>query len=188
MDKKLPLKSTEIKNPLIKGFLENEMNRELYKKAIYDFTEENKRLVEDAFAEYYEIVRRTAYFSSMIKFMGIDFDKKLRKLNNRFMLTLDQPLKTETNEGSTMKDMLIDSAAPSLYEGDDTLSSKISDKKLCEALERLTQKQAIVLEMIYVKELSNKEIADIFQTSPQNISNTHKKALKKLKTLMEGDL
>ena len=38
--------------------------------------------------------------------------------------------------------------------------------------------------MIYVKELSIKEIAHTLQTTPQNISNLHRKALNKLKTTL----
>jgi RNA polymerase sigma factor (sigma-70 family) len=177
----------EMRNPLIKGFLEDEKNRELYEKAILESSEENKRVVEEAFAKYYEEIRRTAYFSNMIKFIGIDFDKKIRKHNNRFPLTIDQPLLVESDEIATMKDMIVDPTGPYLYEGEETLKSQITDKKLYKALEVLTEKQVHILNMKFVQKLSNVEIAKIVQSTPQNVSNILKKSLKKLKTQMDGD-
>lgn len=56
----------------------------------------------------------------------------------------------------------------------------IEDVQLLKSLQKLTVKQLQILEMIYVKELSIKEIAQILKTTPQNISNHHRKALNKL--------
>jgi len=47
-------------------------------------------------------------------------------------------------------------------------------------LKSLTDKQLQILEMIYVKDYSIKAIAETLQTTPQNISNLHRKALKNL--------
>jgi RNA polymerase sigma factor (sigma-70 family) len=176
----------EMRNPLIKGFLEDENNFNLFKQAIMNFTEENKKLVEEAFAEYYEDIRKISYFSNMIKFLSIDFDKKIRKLNNRFLLTLDQPLRMESDESVTMKDIIVDSSVPTFNGGSESLKSQISDEKLYQALDILTKKQFLILELIYVRKLSNIEVAEIVQSTPQNVSNLHKKALKKLKNHMKG--
>ncbi|WP_404803607.1 RNA polymerase sigma factor [Lysinibacillus sp. S1] len=47
-------------------------------------------------------------------------------------------------------------------------------------MQKLTDKQLQILEMIYVKDYSIKVIAETLKTTPQNISNLHRKALKKL--------
>lgn len=177
----------EAKNPLIKGFLEDEENRRLYGNALIAPTEENKRLVEESFSKYYEKVRQISYFSSMIKFVGIDYNKKICKLNNRYLLILDQPLQSDTDETTSIKDMIADPKAPYFYEGEQTLKSQITNKRLFKALDVLTDRQKEVLQMKYVQKLSNIEIAAILNSTPQNVSNTLKKALKKLKNQMKMD-
>lgn len=177
----------KLTNPLVKGFLEDEYNFNLFKQAIMNFTERNKNLVGEAFTEYYEQVRKISYFSNMIRFFSIDFDKKTRKLNNRFLLTLDQPLRSESDYSMTVKDMIADPSIRSFYDGDESLKSQISDGTLYQALEILTKKQSFVLELIYARELSNIEVAEIIQSTPQNVSSIHKRALHKLKIHMDGD-
>lgn len=64
--------------------------------------------------------------------------------------------------------------------GEEGLLEKIENEQLFKGLQKLTDKQLQILEMIYVKDYSIKVIAETFQTTPQNISNLHRKALKKL--------
>ncbi|NNV00968.1 hypothetical protein ETC02_17585 [Geobacillus sp. DSP4a] len=52
------------------------------------------------------VVKSLKYISNLIRFFSIDFDKKIRKLNQRFLLTLDQPLAEDNNV--SMKDLLMD--------------------------------------------------------------------------------
>ena len=52
------------------------------------------------------MVKSLKYISNLIRFFSIDFDKKIRKLNQRFLLTLDQPLAEDNNV--SMKDLLMD--------------------------------------------------------------------------------
>ncbi|NRG29779.1 sigma-70 family RNA polymerase sigma factor [Bacillus circulans] len=170
---------------MVKGFLEKEENRKLYAKALVEPTEENKKLVEEAFSQYYDEIRKLSYFSNMIKFMSIDYDKRVRKYSNRFSLTLDQPLQTDNGETTLMKDIIPDPSPSNLYEGEETLTSQIANDNLKNALENLTEKQIAIIEMKYVKLLSNIEIAKIINSTPQNVSNILNKTLKKLKKQMK---
>lgn len=55
------------------------------------------------------------------------------------------------------------------------LFDHIENEQLAESLKILTKKQVKILEMIYLKEISN-----LLETTPQNISNHYRKALLKL--------
>lgn len=165
------------KEPLIAGFLKDNRHYELYEKAILNPTIENKNKVEEIFKLYYEKVRMDAYIFNLIKYYAIDFDKKIKKLNNRYLLSLDKP---------TIKDEklnLIDSIGNSIQFTNEckTLRDEITDEIIIRALNSLTDYQYKILDLIYVKNLTQKEIAALVNSSPQNISNIHKKALRKLK-------
>ncbi|MGJ3221782.1 sigma-70 family RNA polymerase sigma factor [Geobacillus sp. CAMR5420] len=62
-----------------------------------------------------------------------------------------------------------------------SLKDQIENERLYRALDVLTQKQVLILEMIYVNNLTLREIANILDSTPQNVSNLHRKALEKLK-------
>jgi len=167
-----------LENPIIKSFLENEENYELLIKALEYPTDSNKKLVDKAFSIHYRQIKKIKYINNLIHYFSIDYDRKIRKLNHRFLLTLDQPL--EEGSDSTMKDVLIDNGNEEGYYGKSSLKEQIENEKLYKALDILTQKQTLILDMLYVKQLTLNEISNILGTTPQNISNQHKKALKKL--------
>lgn len=174
-------------NPLINGFLENDEYFALFEKAILVPSEENKNKVEEVFKSYYEKIRINAYFNNLIKYYAIDFDKKVRKINHRFALTLDKPVGAEETEIGTLKDFLTGNMVVEETENDDkTLREEISNEILYKALEVLTETQYKVLDLIYVKNLTKKEVANLVNSSPQNVSNIHSKAIKKLKNSIVG--
>ncbi|KYD20096.1 sigma-70 family RNA polymerase sigma factor [Saccharococcus caldoxylosilyticus] len=168
-----------LENPIVKGFLANKNNYELVVKAIIEPNKTNREKVDQAFTEHYKKIKKIKYINNLIRFFSIDFDKKIRKLNQRFLLTLDQPL-TEDNS-LTMKDLLIDTNTSVNVIEQRSLKDQIENERLYQALDVLTQKQVLILEMIYVNNLSLREIANILDSTPQNVSNLHKRALKKLK-------
>ena len=165
-------------NPIIKGFLANKNNYELVVKAIKEPTKANRDRVDESFMKHYNQVKKIKYINNLIRFVSIDYDKKIRRLNQRFLLTLDQPI--TDHHLQTMKDFIIDDN----IDLDDieklSLKNQIQNEQLYKSLDVLTQKQVLILEMIYVNNLSLREIAKVLGSTPQNISNIHKKALKKL--------
>ncbi|MED1865861.1 sigma-70 family RNA polymerase sigma factor [Fictibacillus nanhaiensis] len=64
------------------------------------------------------------------------------------------------------------------------LSKIIENERLFQAINLLTSKQQKVLDLIYVQGFNNKEVADLFKETPQNISNIHKQAIKKIKKIL----
>ncbi|QSB10820.1 sigma-70 family RNA polymerase sigma factor [Lysinibacillus fusiformis] len=170
----------QVNNPIIKSFLSDSQNLYLVQKAILYPTDLNKKLVDESFQSHYINVRKIKYVSNLIYFFSLDFDKKRRRLQNRSLLILDKGLSEEGE--TTLKELIEDTRNENgldhLIGGG--LLDNIEDVQLLKSLQKLTVKQLQILEMIYVKELSIKEIAQLLQTTPQNISNHHRKALNKL--------
>ncbi|WP_071392966.1 sigma factor-like helix-turn-helix DNA-binding protein [Bacillus tuaregi] len=107
----------------------------------------------------------------MIYFYSIDFDKKLRKNRERNLLIIDY-LPEKGNSDNNIPISI------------GSLKEQIENSALYLALDELSNKQVKILELFYVYNFTNKEIADYFHDSPQNTSNLHKKALKKLKSAL----
>ncbi|MGA3677961.1 sigma-70 family RNA polymerase sigma factor [Lysinibacillus agricola] len=170
----------QVNNPIIKSFLSDSENLYLVQKAILYPTDSNKKLVDESFQSHYINVRKIKYVSNLIYFFSLDFDKKRRKLQKHTLLILDKGISEEG--GTTAKELIEDESNEKelnhiVGEG---LLDNIEDEQLLKSLQKLTVKQLQILEMIYVKDLTTKEIAQKLRTTPQNISNLHRKALNKL--------
>lgn len=170
----------QVNNPIIKSFLSDSENLYLVQKAILYPTDSNKKLVDESFQSHYINVRKIKYVSNLIYFFSLDFDKKRRKLQKHTLLILDKGLSEEG--GTTAKEQIEDASNEKELENivGEGLLDNIEDEQLLKSLQKLTVKQLQVLEMIYVKDLTTKEIAQKLRTTPQNISNLHRKALNKL--------
>jgi len=170
----------QVNNPIIKSFLSDSKNLYLVQKAILYPTDINKKLVDESFQSHYINVRKIKYVSNLIYFFSLDFDKKRRKLQNRTFLILDKGLLEEG--GTTAIEQIEDASNKKELDNivGEGLLDNIEDEQLVKSLQKLTVRQLQILEMIYVIELSIKEIAQALQTTPQNISNLHRKALNKL--------
>ncbi|WP_223556567.1 sigma-70 family RNA polymerase sigma factor [Lysinibacillus sphaericus] len=170
----------QVNNPIIKSFLSDSENLYLVQKAILYPTDSNKKLVDESFQSHFINVRKIKYVSNLIYFFSLDFDKKRRKLQKHTLLILDKGLSEEG--GTTAKEQIEDASNEKELENivGEGLLDNIEDEQLLKSLQKLTVKQLQVLEMIYVKDLTTKEIAQKLRTTPQNISNLHRKALNKL--------
>ncbi|MBD8589757.1 sigma-70 family RNA polymerase sigma factor [Peribacillus simplex] len=172
-------------NPLLRGFLEDEEYFSLFEKAILDPTEENKDMVEEVFKSHYEKIRLESYLKNLIRYYSIDFDKKVRKIRGRFTLSLDKPI----GFFESFKDLIVDENAEDFDSEPEnkTLRDEVDNELLVQALDVLTESQYKILDLIYIKNLSKSEIANLINSSPQNISQIHNKAIKKLKKSIAGE-
>ncbi len=180
---------TFFKQPIIQSFLQDERHWRLVRQALCSPTEQNRQLVDEAFQVFYGRVKALTYLSNLIYYNAINFDKKMKKHNDREMLTLDQPLQEEDgNKGATRKDMLYDPLPNIANEiACKTLADHIEEPQLYQAIQNLTPKQLEILTHKYVIGLQNKEIAHLFGDSPQNVFKLHKKALQKLKEHLQKE-
>ncbi|MEC1739928.1 sigma-70 family RNA polymerase sigma factor [Schinkia azotoformans] len=186
--KELLGKNHILENPLVKGFLEDDNYFNIFETSILEPTEENKNKVEEAFKNYYEKIRINAYFNNLIRYYAIDFDKKIRKINNRYTLTLDKPIDGAEEGIVAFKDLIEnESIGEESEKSESSLKEEVSNELLFRALAVLTDFQYQILDLIYVKNLTKTQIANLINSTPQNISNTHRRALNKLKKNIVGE-
>lgn len=170
-----------LNNNLISSFLEKRENYILLKKAICSPSKENKEKLDMAFKRYYFNIRFTSYISTALYYNAINFDKKHRKNQNRYPLTVDKPISDE-DEG-TFKDMICDPNAE--YNVEDiskgnSIVDYLEDPLLYKAVESLTEKQRQILDFAYVNGLSDTDIGLVLNKSQQSVSKTRKKALQNI--------
>lgn len=187
------LNNRALEQPVMKGFLTVFENKKLLLEVINNPSEENNQLLEEKFKNFYKKTVIIKYINSLIRIYSIDFDKRVRRNKKRYLLLLDKPVQNDFEDSFTsMIDVIQTSSDDETYhlvaEKDLDFKSIIEDVNLYKALNQLTKKQYRVLELIYLKKLNNKQVANLFGESPQNISNIHNKALKRLRNLLVRDI
>ncbi|MFC6465672.1 sigma-70 family RNA polymerase sigma factor [Marinilactibacillus sp. GCM10026970] len=99
-------------------------------------------------------------------------------------VSLDEVINVDSDNEVTILDALDDDNAPSL---DESILKKEQSVYLTKAVERLTEREKQMLQMIYVERLSMKEVAYIFDISIPRVSQIHGKTLLKLRENLESD-
>lgn len=175
----------QFKNPLFKSFFDIAQNMELLKKIIRDPNEKNKRKLDELFKAHYFKIRFTSYLSKTIYFNAVNYDKKTKLFSERNQLTLDKPV--TQGDGTTMIDIITDHEKMSqdFCIKSPNIEDHITDLMLYRGVEKLTDNQRELLSLLYVYGLTNTEIASILNKTPQAVSRSHKRALKKLKEIIE---
>jgi RNA polymerase sigma factor (sigma-70 family) len=176
-----------LENSIVKSFLMEEKNQKLLVQFICNPTEENKKLLDKEFKEFYFDIRFTSYISTALYFNAINFDKRYRKMLKRQPLTVDQSIKNDTSQPS-LNTLLVDTEAE--VQVDDILRSEniedyVTNPVLYEAIQSLTEKQKEVISLAYVKGLTDTEISKVLNKSQQAVSKIHKAALKNICKFIE---
>jgi RNA polymerase sigma factor (sigma-70 family) len=168
----------KMNEPIVVGFLQVEENKQLLDNYLLAPTQRNKERVDEAFTIHFRKVKMYSYISKLIKFYTIDFDKRMNKRKKRFLYF------SEGTEDSTQTN-LEDSTFNEFSQLPLKLEEHIENKAVYTAFKRLPNIQTIILNLIYVHQLSNKEIAQLLDESEQKISYNHRSALNKLKKYIE---
>ncbi|MGB2993095.1 MAG: sigma-70 family RNA polymerase sigma factor [Paenisporosarcina sp.] len=177
-----------LQNPVIKSFLEIPENMGLLEEVINNPTNLSKKKLDDTFREYYFKIRFTNYLSTAIYFNAINYDKKVNLFLERNKTILDGQL----NDGDSVT--LIDYLASKEWqEGQEVwidstnIADHLTSYTLFNAIQLLTENQRQLLNLAYIYDLNDSEIAIYLNKSQQAVSRSHKKALKKLKEIIEKE-
>lgn len=137
------------------------------------------RELEEVYAALEKELGRTPSEEEVATRMGIplqDLHKQLSEVSGVALISLDDFYPTE-GEKVLVKDGLKDDA-----EGPEELAIKSHMKQLLvEAIERLPEKEKIVLSLHYYEELTLKEISKVLSLSEARISQLHSQAVLRLK-------
>ncbi|AMO85147.1 RNA polymerase sigma factor sigO [Solibacillus isronensis B3W22] len=174
-----------VNSNVFKRFLEIEKYNKLYNAYLQEPTNTNADSLNEQFKYFERQIIRIAYIKKAIIYESRKFDSKLREHNRKHELNLDAPI----NEGLAMVDTVQDEKSfiqfENIFEND--LESLLSDELLITLLKRLNAKQKQVLYYRYVNELTEKEIAKIYNVSQQAISKMIHKSINILREGREGD-
>ncbi|WP_107936510.1 sigma-70 family RNA polymerase sigma factor (plasmid) [Ureibacillus chungkukjangi] len=162
-------------------FLKNEKNNFLYLKYLYEPNVRNAVELNEAYKKYERQLIVRSYLKKAINFEAKKFDQKIR--NNEKQNT---PIDQTEEDGKKLIDMLIDAESERIYDElwNTKLEETFEDIKLYQAVINLTSKQRKILYLLYIRELSEKEIARHMSVTQQAVSKVHRKAINKLKEVM----
>ena len=181
----------EILNPdvlnsnVFKRFIEVEEYKKLYHAYLQEPTSANADTLNEKFKNFEKQIIRIAYIKKAILYESKKFDSMLREHNRKYELNLDAPI----NESLTLVDTVQDENSflqfENIFEND--LESLLSDELLLTLLKRLNTKQKQVLYYRYVNELTEKEIANIYNVTQQAISKMIHKSINLLREGRKGN-
>ncbi len=171
-----------LNEPIVKKFLDISINEKIFDKAVNEPTLENQNILDEHFKTFYKKARILRYLSTLIKVHSVDFDKRNRKIQKRFLLTLDGPLTNEEDVKLSRKDAIPDETESGKFTNKcSSLGDCITDSNLYKAYVRLNAKQKEILNLVYIDCLSFQEVATYLGDSRQNVFNIYKRSLNKLK-------
>lgn len=179
----------EIKElPMIRQFILDGSNQELFKKAYVTGDIEIIEKLNLAFKAFYKRQKGIKYAIGIIKRYSIDYDKRVKKRNNRYLLTLDKPI--NNNDESTrlsFLELLQDTQQAEFPGLQQTEIFEMEDERLREAVEKakLNPFQKKLLKLIYKDNYSQREISKMVGQTEQNIYYWHKKTINQLRNEMD---
>lgn len=161
-------------NKLISSFLNEQNNQELFNK----YRELNSDLIKDQldcrFRVFYKKYRLVSYLIKILHFESKHMDKKLRNHNNRYQLG--------TNDDET--ELLITNIRVeniSLMEFSLNIQDHVENEDLYLKITQLTLKQQEILNLVFIMQMTDTEVAKYYGVSQQSISKTRRNIIKKLK-------
>lgn len=159
----------------IETFLSEEENFLVFNNYINNPSNRNKEALDKQFQKHFYIVRCISYFIKMIHFESRHFDKKQRKREETYQLTLDK----ENDDGDRNIDSIADFQA-----SEDTTKNldEISDDPILHNLiSNLTERQKKILYYIFVEDMMDKEVASILGITQQAVTKAKRVALTKIR-------
>jgi RNA polymerase sigma factor (sigma-70 family) len=179
-----------LSNPVMKAFLDKEENLIIFAEAICFPCKKNKGNLDRKFKQFYLELRLTKYLSTLLHYDSIYFDKRKRKIANRFPLLLDQPINYGGEELTLLVDIIpsegLVKETERIFLESHRLEEHLTDMKLFEAIKILTDRQKRILELSFIEQMSDRRISNELGVSQQSISKTRNKALLRIKEYLKG--
>ena len=163
-------------NRIIEAFFSNPDHVRLYLHYWFCPSQENKNHLDKAFKKCLARIRIIAYFIKIIDFEAKRFDRKLRLIQSKILVHLDN-LKTEEFTMNLYEQKI----EPTESYVNESLEESIEYFPLYEAIKKRTIKQKRVLFLAYIRNKSDSEIAKSFMISRQAVAKMRNAALQKIR-------
>lgn len=170
-----------LNSSLFKNFLKKHSNNKLLTGFLRNPTYQTKDLLDQAFKKYVKKAIAVSYLKKVIYYESRRFDKNIRKKDKMELLILD-----ESNSPliASLKDNEAENKLNQIEV--DYRSSFINNQLLNRAIHTLSERQQKILYFYYALNLSDIEIAAIFNVSQQAISKSRKHIISKLRRVYRG--
>ena len=139
------------------------------------------RAVEQAVSNLEATLRRTptdVEVASELELTVDEFHKVLRSVSTVGIMALDEVMRSDRSERSTLGDSLPDRGFGPV----DTLEAKESKRALIRAVEGMPERERTVLLMYYYDELTLSEIGEVLGVTESRVCQIHTKALRQLRS------
>ncbi|CAM4247429.1 FliA/WhiG family RNA polymerase sigma factor [Paenibacillus tarimensis] len=144
---------------------------------------EKAKRIEEAYQHLEQEYLRSVSDKEISSFLNVserEFQTMLQDIAVTTVCSLEDPIREEESE--TRLSMLIDEKAKN---PDYKVQEFFLKETLVKGIERLTEKERIVVSLFYYEELSLSEIAEVMQLSPSRISQLHSKAILRLRGALD---
>lgn len=145
--------------------------------------------LEESFRKCFFEFRFVKYVASTIRFSSIDLMRSAQKHKLRNQLVFDVPV-SETGGRVRGETLLVnETQAPALmlYTPDPVkMAASFVNEDLRNSFNSLSNKQQVIATLAYGMCYQDNEIARMLKISPQAVNKTRKKALDKIRALLEG--
>ncbi|ASS65693.1 MULTISPECIES: FliA/WhiG family RNA polymerase sigma factor [Paenibacillus] len=140
---------------------------------------EKAKRIEEAYQHLEQQYLRSvsdAEISTYLQVSEREFTTMLQEIAVTTVCSLEDPIREEESE--TRMSLLVDEKAKN---PDHKVHEFFLKESLVKGIERLTEKERIVVSLFYYEELSLSEIAEVMSLSPSRISQLHSKAILRLR-------
>lgn len=140
---------------------------------------EKAKKIEEAYQKLEQQYMRSVTDAEMSAFLNVsekEFHHMLQEISITTVCSFDDPIKDE--EAETRLSLMVDEKAKN---PEYKVNEFFLKESLAKAIEKLTEKERIVVSLFYYDELSLSEIAEVMSLSPSRISQLHSKAILRLR-------
>jgi RNA polymerase sigma factor FliA len=139
------------------------------------------RAVEQAVSHLEATLRRTptdVEVAGELELTADEFHKVVRNISSVGVMALDEVVRTDRSERSTLGESLPDRGVGPV----DTLEAKESEQALVKAVDGMPERERTVLQMYYYDELTLSEIGEVLGVTESRVCQIHTKALRQLRS------
>lgn len=171
-------------NSLLNRFLNsNENNKFIYKKALSTNDEYYKKILLDRFYNYVFKINFISYIEKSIRFKS--YEIKNKKVMNKELCILNETDENFKEEKiNNLRDEPIDFLEDISRE--QNLKNISTNQTLINALEKLTDRQRLVIFMYFIQNKEEKQIAKDLNVTKQSINKVKLAGLKRLKKYIKN--
>jgi RNA polymerase sigma factor for flagellar operon FliA len=144
---------------------------------------EKAKKIEDAYQHLEQRYLRTVSDEEMSHYLDVsekEFQNMLQEVAVMSIVSLEDPIREEESE--TRLSLLVDEKAKN---PDHKVNEFTLRDALAQGIDKLTEKERIVVSLLYYEDLSLSEIAEVMSLSPSRISQLHSKAILRLRATLD---